>query len=55
MRTRPSGTARVVSARIRSALSRRLYGMLANDAVRGSRAAIKRPHNSGVVVLSENL
>eukprot|EP00964_Phaeocystis_antarctica_P016161 scaffold8936_cov61-Phaeocystis_antarctica.AAC.1 len=42
MRTRPSGAARVVSARIRSAPSRPLYGMLANDAVRGSRAAIKR-------------
>eukprot|EP00964_Phaeocystis_antarctica_P078097 scaffold48560_cov61-Phaeocystis_antarctica.AAC.1 len=38
MRTRPSGTARVVSARIRSAPSN---GVLANDAVRGSRAAIK--------------
>eukprot|EP00964_Phaeocystis_antarctica_P008694 scaffold4708_cov75-Phaeocystis_antarctica.AAC.1 len=42
MRTRPSGTARVVSARIRSVPSGPSYGVLANDAVRGSRAAIKR-------------
>eukprot|EP00964_Phaeocystis_antarctica_P005866 scaffold3188_cov68-Phaeocystis_antarctica.AAC.6 len=41
MRTRPSGAARVVSAKTRSGPSRPSYGVLANDAVRGSRAAIK--------------
>eukprot|EP00964_Phaeocystis_antarctica_P016160 scaffold8935_cov69-Phaeocystis_antarctica.AAC.9 len=41
MRTRPSGAARDASARTRSVPSGPSYGVLANDAVRGSRAAIK--------------